>query len=319
MEKFFSKVTKADSGLKLIQYLKIKFGESYSLKKIKKMIDQKICLVNGRIETFSTYIVGHGDEITLSKSFYENSQTKKETSETNSLFIKTNPSKTAFDQTRLLFEDEFILIYNKPPGVICDSNGITAIIQGYCSKAILVHRLDKETSGVLLFAKSPKVFDEFCTLFKNLGVYKSYFAIVKGVPKKESGSIKSYMGKIHGYQGQSIWASLGKEKEGKSNGLLAHTDWKLIKVNWAKKISLLQCWPKTGRTHQLRVHLSEMGHPILGDSQYDKERLSNQNASRVMLHAQGIEFKHPITGSIIKVEAPFPRDFIDRKINLGWT
>ena len=148
--------------------------------------------------------------------------------------------------------------------------------------------MDRETTGVLLLAKSLEVKKKFIEQFRDYQVKKRYLAIVEGVPKKQCGKIENYLIKKKEYSGQTIWGSNKNEK-----GLYAYTDWKLLKANTIA--SLIECYPKTGRTHQIRVHLCEMGHPLLGDNQYGGGGCSSGPIPRILLHAESLEFFHPFT------------------------
>ena len=193
----------------------------------------------------------------------------------------------------LLWEDDSLKAYDKPAGVVCDANHF---------KGKLVHRLDKETSGVVLVAKSQDILDRMIELFRQKKVQKTYLAIVDGVVKKKEGEIVSRLAPRHHYQGQTVYAS-------HRTGQLAETKWK--RIGCGPKATLLECYPLTGRTHQLRVHLKELHHPIVGDYQYSKHFQCGYQASRHLLHAQEISFHHPLSGEKITLEAPLPSDFIE--------
>ena len=166
----------------------------------------------------------------------------------------------------------------------------------------LVHRLDRETTGALILAKQAAVFDLFVKQFKTFQVEKRYLTIVDGIIEEKKGIIENYLGKKKVYAGQTIWGAVSSP-----SGLYACTEWKCLKKG--DKVSLLTCIPKTGRTHQIRVHMAEMGHPILGDFQYGKIFQSTYHPSRYLLHAEEIRFLHPLTGEVLCVNAPVPDDF----------
>ena len=201
----------------------------------------------------------------------------------------------------VLYEDEELLICNKPPGVLSDNKTFNRAFSQYRGVLKLAHRLDKETSGAIILAKTEVMLKKMEALFKERQVEKSYLALVDGIVKKEEGSIESYLEKKRVLHNQTIYGS-SKSARGKR----ALTHWKCIKRG--KNYSLLLCQPHTGRTHQLRVHLSEMGHPILGDYQYGK-RARLHAAKRQLLHAYLISFIHPTSHITISVKAPIPDDF----------
>jgi RluA family pseudouridine synthase len=276
MKKSF-RVAPEDAGKRLLQFLRDQLPGVSSVKGIKRAIESKRCRINGRVETFSTHAVKRGDVIEL-------------------LLEDEKPLITP----TILFEDDDLLICNKPAGITCDPKTVQTLFPAFGGRLTLIHRLDKETSGVLLLAKSEEVKEAFIALFQQLAVEKEYLAIVDGEVLKEEGVIDTLLTKKHTYQGQTIYGS-------GVGGQRAVTHWKCLKRG--KGASLLLCSPKTGRTHQLRVHLKEMGHPILGDSQYARHFNCNYPAKRHLLHAHQIRFTHPKTGKVVTITAPLPADF----------
>jgi len=247
------------------------------MRKIKGWIDAGYCFVKGRQERFARTAVGANSKVLLRVPVKE----KRE---------------IAF-----LFEDEAILILDKPAGISCDAR-LEAELAKLKKASFLVHRLDKETTGLLLCAKTQKVKDYFIEEFREQRVQKRYVAIVDGNLAEESGSIENYIGPTSRYEGHVKW---GKVMQG---GHFAHTLWRVLKK--AKSANLVELFPKTGRTHQLRVHTSQMGHPILGDHTYAKSFRCSYHVPRVMLHAEGLAFSHPVTGKIMEFHAPLPNDFL---------
>jgi 23S rRNA pseudouridine955/2504/2580 synthase/23S rRNA pseudouridine1911/1915/1917 synthase len=162
--------------------------------------------------------------------------------------------------------------------------------------------LDKDTTGALILAKQDAIFDAMVQQFKTKEVQKAYLALVDGVPQKESGTIENYLGKLKTWQGQSLWGAVDPQQ-----GLHALTHWKRLRKG--PQCALVECIPVTGRTHQLRVHLAGMGHPILGDKQYGGGFRCPYPAQRTLLHAARLSFKHPVTQAPLMVEAPLPADF----------
>ncbi len=270
-------VQKEESGLKLLKFLKLKM-DVHSLKQLKRFLEENACTVNQVTERFATRIVHKGDTV-----FFKNMEVVSKTSTPSNEILKTH----------ILYEDEALLIYNKPSGITSDS---------FDTDLFLVHRLDKETTGVLCFAKTLKVLEEMIKLFRKHEVYKTYLAIVEGSPKKQKGIIDNYLGKKHDLHGQSIWGSVPKDK-----GLHAVTEWEIEKLG--KNFSLLRCYPKTGRTHQIRVHLSEMKHPILGDYHYWRNFECEYKPNRCLLHAFKLIFIHPTKKTKLEIKAPMPSDF----------
>lgn len=276
----------ADSGAKLSSFLSQHLEGKYSARSIKRAIEQNNCQINGRTERFASTIVGTGDHILL------NLETLSEAS---------LPDRTEND--RVIFEDEALLVYDKPAGVNCDENGVMKLLKKEDCPLMLVHRLDRETTGVLLLAKNRQIFESLVDQFKCFQVHKRYLAIVDGLVARPRGIIENHLGKKHAYAGQTIW---GEVKA--TEGLLAKTEWHCLSTG--KEASYLVCMPKTGRTHQIRVHMAEMGHPILGDFQYGKEFHCMYRPARILLHAEEIRLRHPLTGRSVSFNAPLPDDFI---------
>jgi len=226
----------------------------------------------------------------------------------------------------VLFEDEDLLIVNKPHGLVVHPgaghsegtlvHGLLAhsphlAIQGSPLRPGIVHRLDKDTSGVLVVAKSSRAYLNLIGQFKEKIVRKDYLALVYGSPAKSEGEISSLLGR-HPADRKKI-AVLQK------GGRVALSRWRVVK-NWGET-ALLLVQIETGRTHQIRVHLSHIGHPVVGDETYGggKRRAKNIKSTRVrelllgaqrqMLHAARLELIHPVTGKVLSATAPVPEDF----------
>lgn len=275
-------VSQREIGLKLLAFLKEKKPDSISIKAIKRLIDTGFCLVNGKIERISTRLLKKGDLIEISW---------KET-------VKA-PAPQAPQLKKIpviLYEDEYILICNKPPGIVCDHEF------NYFSGCRLIHRLDKDTSGLLLLAKNDLAFHAMVDLFKKHQINKFYLAVVLGEVKEMSGIITSFLSKKNSEGGIAKWGSGTQE-----NGKEAITKFNcLAKGNGA---SLLEISIITGRTHQIRVHFSEKGHPVLGDHLYSKIPHMRIRPPRQLLHAYKISFLHPFLQKKISLMAEIPNDF----------
>lgn len=236
-----------------------------SLNSLKKAIDSGKVRINGKTEKFHASPVGARDTVEIEL---------------------VAPISKMID---VLHEDDTFLIVNKPSGIVSES----------VKKGDLCHRLDKETSGCLLIAKTKEALKAGEALFKEKEITKTYLAVVEGVPSKDSGTISKPLGKKGSLKGQTVW---GVDE----NGLSALTFWKKIKSKG--RISLIECEPKTGRTHQIRIHLASIGHPILGDHTYHKTQSFSKSSPRILLHAYRLSFTHPITGKEVHAEAPIPKE-----------
>lgn len=273
-------VSKKQEGMRVLDFLLIHV-EIDSNKALKRQVEGGAVRVNGVIERFASRKLKEKDRVSFA--------------------FQEKKTIIPFNKKEILFEDEALLIYNKPAGISSDAKGILEYLASYSKKLKLVHRLDKETSGVLVLAKTETAKNAMEELFKKRLVEKEYLALVRGVVPFQTKRIANRLSKIREFSGQSLYGSCVKE------GLEALTNFSLIKRG--KQGSLLACFPETGRTHQIRVHLAELGFPILGDALYGKEVGSSWVPGRLLLHASRIKFPHPVTEEWIEVSAPVPELF----------
>jgi len=224
----------------------------------------------------------------------------------------------------ILYEDRSIIVVDKPQGMVVHpaygnpSGTLVNALLYYCKDLAgingvirpgIVHRLDKDTSGVMVVAKDDQAYHELTKQFKNRTVEKAYLAIVYGQFSKEEGLIDSAIGR-HPSQRKRMST---RTKRGRT----AITRWRVVER--FDGFTLLEIFPKTGRTHQIRVHLSSIGHPLLGDPMYGRkgrpgaihdpmlrECISRMN--RQALHAHRLAFRHPQTGERVEFESPISQD-----------
>lgn len=163
----------------------------------------------------------------------------------------------------------------------------------------IVHRLDKGTTGVIIVAKDTKTQEMLSGLFKERSVRKVYRAIVEGAPKYEEWTVEANIGR-HPAERKKMAVLKGK-------GRSALTVFKVLER--LSGFTYIEAYPKTGRTHQIRVHLAYSGHPIVGDALYGKR--SKRLAERALLHAWRIEFVHPVSKEPVSIEAPVPEDMLE--------
>jgi 23S rRNA pseudouridine1911/1915/1917 synthase len=166
----------------------------------------------------------------------------------------------------------------------------------------IVHRLDRETSGVMLVAKTDAAHRGLSEQFSERSLQKEYLALVTGAPSLLSGSIRKAIGRNTSHRHKMAVVEDG--------GRDAHTDWEVVE-KFGSIATLVRCIIHTGRTHQIRVHMKSLGHILLGDEVYGWKkdpRLPKQPA-RVMLHAEHLIVTHPITGKTLDLRAPLPKDF----------
>lgn len=281
-------------GQRLDAYLAYEFPE-YSREILKSIIKEGRVLVNGQAAKPSL-LLEEGDKVEVSWAAH-----KKEASGLEKLVI---------------FEDKSMLAINKPSGLlvhplspIWESNP-RAVFEGENTLAAMilaarpeteelrlprlgiVHRLDRETSGVMLLAKTLKAQEELTRQFHDGEVSKTYVCIAVGEMKEEKGIIEVPIGRLSG----------DKKIKASPIGRISVTEYKVLKR--LNGYTYVELYPKTGRTNQLRVHMSWLGYPVMGDTLYGAKQ-----ESRLMLHSRMAVFKHPVTRRKMAMEAPLPPDF----------
>lgn len=218
----------------------------------------------------------------------------------------------------VIHEDRHIIAINKPAGIVIYPaaghrsgtllNGLIARCDKLASAGSplrpgVVHRIDKDTSGAILFAKDDNAYHELARQFQEREIQKTYLALVFGNPRHDAGNIRSEIGRsLSDRKKMSIRTRRGKE---------AITEYEVLKRFSAA--ALVRVLLITGRTHQIRVHFSSFGHPVLGDSTYGRKAAveigrTTVRFKRQMLHAHQITFRHPASGKRIEVSAPLPED-----------
>lgn len=221
----------------------------------------------------------------------------------------------------VLFEDDHLLVLNKPAGIVVhpapgnwtgtlvnallhhfQTSGGTVSTIGGKERPGLVHRLDKDTSGVMVIAKTDQTHRHLAAQFKHHTITRVYEALVFGVPKKGRGVIELAIGR-DSKERKKFSARTSRPKESVTE---YHVD-----RRYGKLAAHVLLYPRTGRTHQLRVHLTSLGHPILGDQTYGGRKvcaIETIEIPRVMLHARTLGFQHPITSEAQEFTMPLPFD-----------
>ena len=257
------------------------FKRDLSNKTIKNYIKNGMVMVNNKTITNSSLLVHKGDiiEISYSKKIMPNYNLE------------------------ILYEDDYLIAINKPCGLLSISNdkekNITAyrMVSDYVKKnshnkyIFVVHRLDQDTSGILLFSKNEKIRDKMQDNWNTVVKKRGYMAIVDGI-MKGNGTIHTY---FRENRGQFVYSS--RDNHGKE----AITHYSVIKSN--NNYSLIQVFIDTGRRNQIRVHLSEKGYPIVGDKKY---KCKTNPIKRLCLHANILEFIHPVSKKLIHIESNMP-------------
>jgi 23S rRNA pseudouridine1911/1915/1917 synthase len=236
-------------------------------------------------------------------------------------FPENRPTELKAVAIRLevLFEDQWLLAVNKPAGMVVHPGAGTGeatlvhALLAHCAGSLsgvggverpgIVHRLDRNTSGVIVVAKSDSVHRALSRQFAERTVVKEYLALVAGVPRLLSGSVRKAIGRSS--RQRHRMAVVDEERGGRPSW----TDWKLVE-NFGPAAALVLCTLHTGRTHQIRVHLASLGHPILGDTTYGwRANPALPRPGRTLLHASHLAVVHPETGRKLEIRAPLPADF----------
>src|SRR3990167_8905433 len=229
---------------------------------------------------------------------------------------------------KIIYQDESIAVVDKPAGMIVNradtaKNQVTlqewaekkfkisntlSPSDNFINRAGIVHRLDKETSGILIIAKNEESFVNLQKQFKEGRVKKTYFAVCHGEIKPSEGEINIPIGRLPWNRMRFGVLPQGKEAKSKYKVLsIKYKVWDKV----SEPLSLVEVYPETGRTHQIRVHMQYIGHPIFADELYAGRKTSKRDREilpRHFLHAAKISFLHPKTGKRIEFESPFPKE-----------
>ena len=227
-----------------------------------------------------------------------------------------NASEAAFD---LIYEDSALLVFNKPSGLLSvpgkgpdKADCLRTRVQQVYPEALTVHRLDMSTSGILLMARSAALHRTLSIAFADREVQKRYVAVVDGHIREESADSTDALGddsatwRLIDLPIATDWINRPLQKIDLQEGKPSQTRYRALSYDAATDTTRLELAPITGRTHQLRVHLQSIGHPILGDHLYASPETMAKSA-RLLLHASQLTFAHPITGKPLELdcEAPF--------------
>lgn len=262
---------------------------------VKKLVEDGNISVNGKVQKVS-YKVQENDEIIVNEP------------EAKELDIKAEDIPVD-----VVYEDKDIIVVNKPKGlVVHPANGnwdgtLVNAIMAICKDSLsgiggeirpgIVHRLDKDTSGLLIIAKNDEAHLNMSNQIKDRQVKKIYYALVRGVVPENEATINMPIGRSTKDRKKMAVTKSGKE---------AITHFKVLER--FNKYTLLEVKIDTGRTHQIRVHLSEIGHPVVGDEVYSNGK-NEFGVKGQLLHAKSLDFKHPITGKEMHLETELPEEF----------
>lgn len=277
---------KVDHECELLEFLLLTFKDQ-SRNSVKSMLTNHRVAVDGAPISQYNFKLYPGDTVIVSK---------------------TPIHKKTRSNLPIIFENDELIVINKPSGLLSIASdkekGSTAyrMLTDYVqqkdkhNRIFVVHRLDEDTSGVLMVAKNPKIQQALQDNWNEIVTKRGYYAIVEGRLKEKNGTIKSYLKK----NSQNMMYSSKKQGDGQ----FAITHYKVLQE--VEGYSLLDVHIDTGRKNQIRVHLGEMGHHVIGDDKYGEP---SNPIKRLGLHAYELEFKHPFTGKVMKFTAPIPKEF----------
>ena len=281
MDKFITKKILKDSNDNLLSFVFDLLDGKVSKRKAKSLIENGLCFLNNKIELISSKILKKNDFIKIYSNW-------------DSLLDLANDDIEK--DIKILYEDAFLIAIEKPIKIASDDPLIKKIAP------YLIHRLDKNTSGVLLLSKSQDFFKKMQKMFMDKKVSKKYIAVVDGKVLDKKFKVEGKIYKKSFTHGQTIYGF--SKKEGK------HSLSFFESVESCEKYSVLYCYPITGRTHQIRVHLMSRSHPILGDFLYSKSFKYKNYSKRLFLHSLQISFVHPETLKKIEIKSNIPKDFL---------
>lgn len=289
------RVEEQDVPCRLDRFLK-RFYPKLTQGWLQKAIRTKQIRVNGARTQASAHL-SVGDEIRIPPIHDDKTEIKEKI---------LSDKDVAYIQSLVIYKDEDVIVLNKPEGLaVQGGSGTTRHVDGLLEglrygkeKPHLVHRLDKETSGVLILGRTPKATAFLTEAFRTKEAYKKYWALVAGRPLKDKGTIDAPLSKKNAKNGlEQVCID--------ENGKKAVSDYQVLQFE--KGVSWIEFSPQTGRTHQLRVHATYLGCPILGDEKYGKETLAILKEldlpKRMHLHAVYLKIPHP-KGGFLKIFAP---------------
>jgi len=237
-----------------------------------------------------------------------------------------SPADAEYIQSLVLYRDDDVIALNKPAGLATQggskvTRSVASLLEGLLfereEKPKLVHRLDRDTSGVLLLGRHPAAAAQLSEAFKRRETEKIYWAVVLGCPRPDHGQIRGWLKKATGPR-ESDQEMVRQAQHGDPDALFAITDFATVSEAFPKA-AWLALKPVTGRTHQLRFHMGGIGHAILGDRKYVCDREAPSGLPRLLhLHARAIRMPHP-NGAELRVQAPLPPHFVETFQALGFS
>ena len=294
-------ILRVEQDCLLMDFLQAKMG-GMAKASIKQLLSQRRVTVNNAIQTRHDTPIRRGEIVVIASG--------------------RGNVELRHPKLRVVYEDDALIVVEKKNGLLtvpvkADSKETTvfSILKEYVRKQShrntvhVVHRLDRETSGLLVFAKSPELQEYMRTYWRQLVTKRSYVALVEGKLEKNEGKITSWLT-------EDSRTALVSSSPVDNGGQLAITNYKVLKesalqtdeADLKTKYSLVELNLETGRTNQIRVHMASMGHPVVGDRKYGSGNESSP-IDRLCLHARVLEFIHPMTEKKVRFEAPMPKEF----------
>ncbi len=249
-----------------------------------------------------------------------------------------SPDDAAMIQAAVIWKDQHIIALNKPPGLPSQGgsgqgsrhvDGLTgALMFGYKERPVLVHRLDKDTSGLMLLARTPRVARRLGEAFRARATQKIYWAVTAGVPSPAKATVRYGLVKAGGAGAEKMRCIHPDQVAATEGAKHAITDYAVIE-RLGNRAAWVALSPVTGRTHQLRAHMAELGHPIAGDGKYGGSgqenpgtgwgaQLGGEISRKLHLHARSIRLDHPVTGAPLFLTAPLPAHMARSWAAFGW-
>lgn len=291
-------IAAAEAGQRLDRYL-VAALHGLSRSGVQQLIEEGHVLVNGR-RSKPGYVLRPGDEVQVLQV-------------NRAIAVNLQPQSLPLD---IVYEDDDLLVINKAAGMVvhpapghADDTLVNALLARYPEmrdsageedvRPGIVHRLDKDTSGLLIVAKNARTQAALIEQMKEHQIIKRYLALVEGVVSLDQGSIDAPIGRDPRHRQQMAITSVGSRE--------ARTHFRVLQRFKHHTLLLIQL--ETGRTHQIRVHLKAIGHPVVADSTYGATHAHQKLVlNRQFLHAYQLSFSHPISGALLELEAPLPPD-----------
>lgn len=295
MKKRQDTVLRVDGEMELLVFLLSKMG-GMTKTSVKQLLGQRRVQVNTVVQTRHDVVVHAGDTVTVTSG--------------------RGNGELHHPKLRIVYEDDWLIVVEKKVGLLTvptypGSTETTAfsILKNYVKHQdphngiYVVHRLDRETSGLLVFAKTPELQEYMRTYWRQLVTKRTYVAVVEGVLEEKEGKITTWL--TEDKRNAVVYSSPVDD-----GGQLAVTNYKVVReIESPVAYSLLELNLETGRTNQIRVHAQSIGHPVVGDRKYGHGNETSP-VDRLCLHARILEFTHPATEQTVHFETPVPKEFL---------